>query len=163
MVDLSAFDSGRMSNSGVNATSTPEDIATLPNTARITMALNPDTDMTDMVCASLSGNFWQIGNGCEIVSYNDTHVTIETTHFSYFTIKPAKTNRVIPPPFEPTDDSTEDCGESIAPIFILLIITIAFVILAAYGWYKDKQHKDWPYNTIPVSEKATMKLKKTWK
>lgn len=109
------------------------------------MALAPETDTTDLTCASMSGNIWNSEDGCEIIFSNSTHVIIETTHFSYFTLTNKKVNRAAPPPLEEKDDDKEDCGESTAPIFVVTVIIIVFTILAGYGQCKDKQHKDWPY------------------
>jgi len=154
IVDLNFFSSGHSSNEGITINHS-QGIESLTSPAYITIPLTSDIDMETMQCSSLSGNMWNHYNGCEVVSYNDTHAVLATHHFSYFTLNPRQVNRVAAQPVEMETSEKEECGGSLFPLFAIGVLAVLCSGLATWGFWKDARHKEIEYKTIPSTARST--------
>jgi hypothetical protein len=76
-------------------------------------------------------------------------VTIETTHFSYFTIAEKRVEAQPPPIGEFEEDEGDECGTTYWPAISIAFIGLPTLLLIIVGHRLDKQDREQEYRRIP--------------
>jgi hypothetical protein len=151
MVDLSLFFSGLSENGGTTAnggTSIEQLGGELK--AKITIPHDGSLTLDSATCGSLSGNEWNYIDGCSIFAITESTVTIETTHFSYFTVS----GQLLETPSAPDDDDgdEEECGQTFWPVLILAVIFIPVTVAAAVAFVIEKKRAPNEWKSVAQTE-----------